>query len=370
MMREHEGSLTATKWTRTRSAIKIRTRRAGGFSIVELMVGMVVGLLAMLVIMESFALFEGQKRTTTSGATAVENGLLGNFMIERDMRMAGFGINNAGCTTIRLYTAGLGLITLSGRAVTITQDTPTAGTDQVEVVYSASPFGSIPATVQYAMPTSSAQVRVDNGIGFQQGDLVLISESPKDCSVIQMSQNGQQLGMANLTGPGTQWDLQHNPGGVYVFNPPGGMNIFPVGGYNTGAKASNLGALIYHRYYVQNGNLMVDEMRTSGVGAGTFTTQTLVNGIVALRAEYGRDTGADGVLDVFDTTAPASNSQLVAMRIGLLARSGNYEKDVVSAATVPLWNGGPTVTLASDDQHYRYKAFSTIVPLRNIIWNN
>ena len=36
-----------------------------GFSLVELMVGLVIGLMATLVIMQVFSTFEGQKRTTT-----------------------------------------------------------------------------------------------------------------------------------------------------------------------------------------------------------------------------------------------------------------------------------------------------------------
>lgn len=352
-----------------------------GFSLVELLVGIVVGLLTVLAIVESFAFFEGQKRTSIGGASAEENGLLGSFMIERDARMAGFGLTGIGCTTIKVYNANATPtdFTLSGLSVTITQNTSslkvpataTEGTDTVEIVYSSSAFGSIPATLQMPMPDSSAILRVDNGIGFNAGELVLISQPPQDCSVVQASMNGQQVGIANLTGPGTQWNLQHNPGGAYPFNPPGGHNIFPAGGYTTGAKVQNMGNIVNRRYYISNNNLMVDELTTSGPSAGIYTTQTLVNGIVSLKAQYGRDTGTDGFLDVFDNTAPASTEKLVALRIGLLARVGVYEKNVVTpSATVPLWPSGPTATITSDEQHYRYKSFYTTIPLRNTIWNN
>lgn len=359
----------------------IGKKTSRGFTLIELLVGIVVGLLTVLAITESFALFEGRKRTSIGGATAEENGLLGSFMIERDARMAGFGLGNTGCTTIKVYNANAtpNDFTISGLSITITQNTSslkypataTEGTDTIEIVYSTSPFGSIPAILQMPMPDSSAILRVDNGIGFLEGQLVLISQPPLDCTVVQASQNGQQLGIANLTGPGTQWNLQHNPGGSYPFNPPGGHNIFPAGGYTTGAKVLNMGSMVHRRYYISGNNLMVDEMITAGASAGTYTTQTLVNGIVSLKAQYGRDTGADGYIDTFDNTAPASIDKLVALRFGLLARVGVYEKDVVTGSTtISLWPSGPTATITTDEQHYRYKPFYTTVPLRNTIWNN
>ncbi|MFZ5465008.1 MAG: PilW family protein [Pseudomonadota bacterium] len=350
-----------------------QSKRQGGLSLVELMVGVVVGMLTILAIMQAVVFFEGQKRTTTGAANAEENGLLGTFLIERDIRMAGFGLVGTGCTTIRTYNENANPkdFTISGLPVTITQNTPAAGVDRIEVTYSTSAYGSIPATIQQNMPDSSAILRVNNGIGFVQGQLVLISQPPKDCTAVQVSQNGQQTGQANITGPGTQWNLQHNPGGQFTFNPPGGHNIFPAGGYTTGARATNMGSMVTRRYYIQNDNLMMDELVTTGAAAGTFTTQTLVNGIVALRAEYGRDTGTDGYLDVFDNTAPASGDRLVAVRIGLVARVGVFENNMVSPATLPaLWSGGPVVNLNSDQRHYRYKSFTTVIPLRNTIWNN
>ncbi len=65
-----------------------------GFSLVELMVGLTVGLIVILVVTQTLAIFEGQKRTTASGADAQQSGLLGLFSIEQDVRMAGAGFNS------------------------------------------------------------------------------------------------------------------------------------------------------------------------------------------------------------------------------------------------------------------------------------
>ena len=64
------------------------------------------------------------------------------------------------------------------------------------------------------------------------------------------------------------------------------------------------------------------------------------------------------------------------MRVAIVARSGLYEKEEVSPATIRLWEDsatpptttGPVWTLTADERHYRYKVFQTVVPLRNMIW--
>jgi hypothetical protein len=212
------------------------------------------------------------------------------------------------------------------------------------------------------MINSDAALNVDSGIGFAAGQLVLISQG-SNCAILQLSANGSQIAAANITGPGAQWTLAHAPSATHPFNPPGAHNIFAAG-FTTGASVINLGNLVHRRYYISNNNLMLDELGA----AGTYSTILLVNGVVSLKAFYGRDTGTDGYLDIFDDTAPASSEKLVALRIGLLARSGTQEKEPVSASSVVMWPGGPSAT--GLDTYSRYKNFYTTIPLRNAIWNN
>src|SRR3989338_7895818 len=77
---------------------QLNRRHHTGFSLVEIMVGMVIGLLSTIIVMQVFATFEGQKRTTTGGSDAQTNGGVGLYTIERDIRMAGYGFADAtGC---------------------------------------------------------------------------------------------------------------------------------------------------------------------------------------------------------------------------------------------------------------------------------
>lgn len=66
-----------------------------GFSLVELMVGMVIALIASLAIVQVFSTFEDQKRSTTAGSEAQENGLIALSELEQGIHNAGAGLINA-----------------------------------------------------------------------------------------------------------------------------------------------------------------------------------------------------------------------------------------------------------------------------------
>ena len=68
--------------------------RAAGFSLVELMDGVIIALIGSIVIFQVFSVSENYKRTSVSGSDAQQSGLMGLYTIERDARMAGFGLND------------------------------------------------------------------------------------------------------------------------------------------------------------------------------------------------------------------------------------------------------------------------------------
>ncbi len=70
--------------------------RQAGFSLVEILVGLVIGLLATLVILQVFSVFEGQKRTTTGVADAQTNGSIALYTLARDLQRAGFAMEPVG----------------------------------------------------------------------------------------------------------------------------------------------------------------------------------------------------------------------------------------------------------------------------------
>lgn len=83
-------------------------RSSAGFSLVEILVGMVIALISMLVVLQVYALNEGQKRTTTSGVDAQQSSLVGLHLLERDLRQAGYGVKGlpAPCLSPPIAIAG------------------------------------------------------------------------------------------------------------------------------------------------------------------------------------------------------------------------------------------------------------------------
>lgn len=121
---------------------------------------------------------------------------------------------------------------------------------------------------------------------------------------------------------------------------------------------------------------MVNDCATAANVANPAIWQTIGDNIVSLRAEYGRDAtvAMDGIVDTYDQTTPATAcnwARTSAVRLALVARSAQFEKDVVTAAA-PVWQGSLTapITLpnAAGWDHYRYRVYQTLLPIRNISW--
>ena len=60
--------------------------RQSGFTLVEILIGMLIGVIGIVVIMQTFAVSEGYKRTATSGTDAQVNGGIATYLMERELR--------------------------------------------------------------------------------------------------------------------------------------------------------------------------------------------------------------------------------------------------------------------------------------------
>jgi type IV pilus assembly protein PilW len=155
----------------------------------------------------------------------------------------------------------------------------------------------------------------------------------------------------------------------------------------------NLGSVVDHTYSVSAGYTLQEAEFAIDAASGqpSYTARRdLFPNIVAMRALYGKDTNADGVVDTYDQVTPTTNAlwaQVLAVRIVLVARSSQYEKTEVTSAN-PQWDVGTAAAVTpapaacgaskcltigvdgpTDWKHYRYKLYDTVVPLRNMLWN-
>src|SRR4051794_1585902 len=71
------------------------TPAQGGAGLVEIMVGLLIGMLVILAVTSIFASSEGYRRTATGMADAQVTGLLAQFTLVRDIQSSGSSITSA-----------------------------------------------------------------------------------------------------------------------------------------------------------------------------------------------------------------------------------------------------------------------------------
>lgn len=362
--------------------MRTQPQRLAGFSLVEIMIAMVIALLGTIIIFQVFSVSEGIKRTTTSGGDAQQNGLLALVTIERNARMAGYGINFAqllNCTVlahdegppVRNYTFPL----LPAQIGVGAANAPVS----ISFVFGNSNNVLAPAKLTASSAALDTMFKIDNRFGFNNGDLIIAAEvgAAKNCTMRQVTDL-----------PAAATDTVTNASGSYTnasgnsvparFNNAGGIGI----AYNSWDNTAQSGGRLYDvgpapsilTYSVQNGQLVMQNFLTSTVGS------PIADGIVQLQAMYGWDSIGDGIVHTWTSTMPATAtatdwSRVLALRIGLVARSSLMERPnattgLCDTTTVqPTWTGG-TMTISTDPNWmcYRYRVFETTVPLRNVIW--
>lgn len=356
--------------------------RQAGLSLVEVMVAIAIGMIGILIITQVYLTGESFNRSTLGEGGAQTNGLIGLYTVERDVRLAGYGIASSGalgCDEIQWYydpnysgNLGGSLPNITLAPVVIVRDT-TAPNDvepvQITLMYATDADRMMPATITNFV-ASSSEVTVDGTAGFTENDLILL-----------VGASGCTLGRITQVQPGPQ-KLQLNPGVSAPHNPPAWGSFTTT--YGNGDAILNLGNPIVRTYSIENSKLRV---RDGLLQSGADTPQDLVDGIVDMRAQYGHDTNADGAVDTWNSDTPTTSAgwtAVLAMRIAVLARIGNYEKPSVSGGNcdatvaVPTWAGSggaggafaklDFATVTSPDRCYRYRVFETTVPLRNMIW--
>lgn len=364
----------------------------------EIMVAMVIALLAMLVTMQVYSLFEGQKRSTTGSADAMNNGAIALYGLQSAILQSGYGVssfNLLGCDVVLR-----GGVTLSNIApVTINHASITgqdANTDTLLVVYgtgNGSPEGD-KITLQ---PLGSTNIyAVATPTSFAVNDLVIAEPQirPSPCSVA----NALRLDRVTV--------VDATAATVSV--------VTGVAGVANGTLF-NLGRVpVIQAYAIRNGNLTVCDYTVndcgglSGNNGNVAIWVPIANNIVSMRAQYGRDTSAtmDAIVDgysqntglgVAGSGAPifvpvnvqCSWARIPAISLALLARSAQPEKPAITPTTaVPTWAGsltnmagtpailggvpfvlsGTTVPAGLSWQNYRYKVFETTAAIRNISW--
>ncbi|MES2089781.1 MAG: PilW family protein [Pseudomonadota bacterium] len=357
-----------------------------GFTLIELMVGVALGLLATVVIATVLLQSEGNKRTTTSGADAQVMGATALFTLQRDIQAAGYGLTSApgalGCALAGRFNATVVLNPAVDRLapVVIGFGATSADSDTITVMASGKAGSSVPIKVVSNHGQIDSTFTVASNLGVAANDLLLAVSESKGCTLF----------MASGISPTTEV-----PHAAAASGWNASTAIFPSDGYLAGvSQLVNLGAApVRRRYSVDTASWslqMQDTMTSAGAGR---VVQQMFSQIVLLKALYGKASSVNGVVTSYSAVAPTTDAEwrlVRAVRVAVVARSSQYEKTVVTANS-PEWEVGAlaagtaactgaasrkclalNVSASGPSnawQHYRYKIFDTVVPLRNIVWN-
>lgn len=344
---------------------------ARGVSLVELMVGLVIGAIAVLVIMQVFQLSEGSRRTTVGGDDAQITGAVAITALQRDIKQAGFGTSAfplLGCALT--LPAGwtipaLAPVVINPQLAPATPLIPGADddTDTLLIVFGSN--GGSPEGDLVSSQSPQNVYSVATPTSFAVNDLVAAAVTPRPAPCV--------LTLERVTA-------------VVAPSPPTVTVAVGVAGMANGALYNFGAAPQVLAYRVRNGNLtMCDFMANNCSLAANVDDPTIwvpiANGIVSLRAEYGRDTTPapmDAVVDVFDqaTPAPPANVQcgwarISGLRLAVVARSGELAREDVTVVA-PQWSASDAAPIDlsanADWRRFRYKTFETTAPLRNMAW--
>lgn len=368
--------------------INLHNPRQGGFTLVELMVGAVLGMLTVIVIAQVLIQAEGTRRTLGAGGDAEVNGSLATFGLQREIQMAGYGISSEpralGCQVHAQYDSSGTPMVFTLAPIVITQGSGTAP-DEITVLYAATQTSSVPINITENHPQTQEFFVVSSALGIRTGDqLIAVPETisaSSECTLLAATDD--------ISTPATTLGLERIPHAAT--NKWNHSALYPAGGYPTNSFLINVGRLVQKTYSVSNNNALQVETLSSSNGAAS--TSDAYSNIVNLQALYGKDTNNDGTVDKYEAASPSSATewaQVLSIKIALVARSSNYEKEEVATAS-PIWDYGsnidPTgetlitchdsrkcITLdvsgETDWKHYRYKVYSNTIPLRNVLWNS
>jgi type IV pilus assembly protein PilW len=383
--------------------------RQRGFSLVELMVSVVIGLLALVFALRLVAGSEKAQRTEVGSSDSMQNGMVALFSISGDAAQAGFGLNDpilTGCDTVLSDTAGYTLAPAARGSTTVHPLAPVVieanalGADRISF-YSGASIGGTPSARLHGNYSGGTTVGIDSvPYGFNAGDaLVVAPDQPgSQCALAQSSDNPN----THAAPPHDQYlsisqggDLRFNSGQLGVSFTGGAARVFDLGPANK---------LSFHTWSVSDGFLQMRATDLAGAGA---TPASVADNIVSIKAQYGFDTrvgsdfqpGSGMVVSQWSSTIINADGdsvtggggdygRIAAVRLAVVARSKSREPANASGACtattaqpvvfatstgsgatpVPVTVNVAVTGDSTDWRCYRYRVFETIVPLRNFGW--
>jgi len=360
--------------------------RMRGFSLIETMIGLLIGMVSVVIVLQVYARSDSAKRVSNSTDDAQMNALLAMHTLEREVRQAGLGLSAftiLGCKLGYTSVSDGGTAQLTALApVTINPDATVvpagdAGTDTL-LILSGNSDGPSEGDPTVADASTQALILATSTSGyFTAGERVIAALSTRPASCTLKLDTVRSVSATTLTlAQGTAFAL---PNDSLV--------------YNLGATPR------LRAYAVRNGNLTVCDYLKHNCGDSRYTSTLdstvwvpVVSQIVGLRAQYARDTSGisgssstmTGVVGTYDQLTPGSTAdastipvyckwvRIVGLRLAVVGRANHPDRSAPTTSSTLNWSGSSdapvSVSRLTNWAQYRYRLLESAAPLRNIIW--
>ncbi|TFW17868.1 pilus assembly protein PilW [Massilia arenosa] len=386
------------------------TRPAPGFSLIELMVSILIGMIALIFATRMVTGTDEARQSALGGSDQMQNGMLAMFSISNDAAQAGWGLNDpllVGCDTVMSDTGhyalpevARGTGTVHPLAAAIIENNGTRP-DRITLLAGSSMSGTGTMRI-IANYSTGTRIDVDRvPYGFNQGDVIVAAPETAgaaQCALAQISNDTSALAPP----PADQY-VNIASGTSFRFN-SGALGAAYSGSQARLFNLGPAGGLAFHTWSVANGLL---QLRSTDLAGASAAPSTVVDNVVSIKAQYGFDTrlGAafqpqtgltvqrwsNTMIDADGDTVVGSAGDyqhVAALRIAVVARSRAPEKPAAdgtcsATSTKPhifATDAPDGVTAVPVDvdvdvtgdtlswKCYRYRVFETIVPLRNAAW--
>lgn len=382
-------------------AVARRLRRSPrGFTLVELMISMAVGLVMLAALGIIMTRYENSKRrSTTQSDLTLGLGAI-SYDLDRQLRSAGSGIvQNSGAVGCRINASLNGAVILPAPAafpapfatvdpnvtalpLLVHPGAGAGGSDVIQVMTASAGLSESPMEVRASSVTATS-LQLNNTLGIRGGDLLLLTDPlPSQCMVIQV-QAGYVGGAAAAIPLAGKFFAPGIPPNLLTFGATGSTFLVDLGN-----EVGNVPR--FQLIGVNDAQQLVgyDMLRLSNMPNDATAPVPLAEGVVDLRARYGVSTTLDGNITNWVTpgtgifsvanmnssnvVSQSAVQQIVAVRVAMLMRGDRIENDQVSPKTYTLFNTLPTdaqvtVTLKAGEEKRNYKVVEFTVPLRNAV---
>lgn len=358
-----------------------------GFSLVEMMIALALGLILSLAAVSTAKQFS-LVTSKASSANADQNNTLGAIAaLESALGQAGLGLyNNGGANCGYLDVAFSGALPVNkspliAARITKGTSTDTFSGDLITIAYAenSSSTSILKSGTNQTTINSSTQISPNGAVGVN--DFVLLSEGGMAATCI----------LRQVTAISAVTDTNGAAATSLLF---GATSLYNGMGFTTEAAKSSYSVIplgtkpmVYEQWYVHKATNTLRKLNLI-----TNQESIVADGVVALRAQYGAMgttqldqwlgtdaaiwEGAWDVLDPADVTDVTRINKIRAIRFSILTRESFQQKvdpttcNSTTNSSIPMDWGASNfdVSMLSNWACYTYRVATRVIPLRNSTW--